>query len=116
MKQLFPRSLVTRLAVWLLLAVPLLAGCSTDSASVKAAREHEEEFKKVDDALIQANFARHGITSSNYQRTESGIYIVTLEQGTGTQIVAGKKVQVKYIGKFVREEREDEVFDKSRQI
>jgi FKBP-type peptidyl-prolyl cis-trans isomerase len=113
MTSLLPRSLVARLAIWALLAAPLLSACNTDSASVKAAREHEDEYKKVDDALIQDYFTRHGITSSGYQRTESGLYLVKLEDGTGPQIVAGNKVQVKYIGSFVREGFENQVFDKS---
>ncbi|UOQ73946.1 FKBP-type peptidyl-prolyl cis-trans isomerase [Hymenobacter cellulosilyticus] len=114
MKTMFPRSIVTRLAVWLLLAAPLLlASCNTDSDAVKAAKAHEEEFRKVDDALIQAYFTRHNISSSNYQRTESGLYLVKIKDGSGELIKPGNKVQVKYIGSYIREAYEDQIFDKS---
>ncbi|PJJ47770.1 FKBP-type peptidyl-prolyl cis-trans isomerase [Hymenobacter chitinivorans] len=113
MKKLFARSLVTRLAVWLLMAAPLLAGCNTDSDAVKKAKAHEEEYRKVDDDLIQAYFTRHKITSGQYQRTESGLYLVSLKDGSGDLIKAGNKVQVKYIGSYIREAYENQIFDKS---
>ncbi|MCB2409896.1 FKBP-type peptidyl-prolyl cis-trans isomerase [Hymenobacter lucidus] len=113
MKDLFTRSVFMRLVVLLLATAPVLSSCNTETASVKQAREHEEEYKKIDDQLIQDYFTRKGITSSNYQRTESGLYILTLKEGTGNKIVAGNKVQVKYIGKYVKQAREDVVFDKS---
>lgn len=110
---MFPRSIVTRLALWLLAAPLLLASCNKDTDAVKAAKAHEEEFRKIDDALIQAYFTRHNISSSNYQRTESGLYLVKLEDGAGEQIKAGNKVQVRYIGSYIRESNENQIFDKS---
>ncbi|TGE16998.1 FKBP-type peptidyl-prolyl cis-trans isomerase [Hymenobacter elongatus] len=113
MKKLLTRSVFTRLLVLLVAVAPIFSACNTENDSVKRAREHEEEYKKIDDTLIQEYFARHNITSSNYQRTEDGIYIVTVKEGTGQKIVAGNKIQVQYIGRYLKKEREDVVFDKS---
>ncbi|MCB2379357.1 FKBP-type peptidyl-prolyl cis-trans isomerase [Hymenobacter sp. BT635] len=113
MKSLLSHSLVTRLVILLLAVAPVLSACNTETDAVRDARKHEEEYKKIDDALIQDYFTRHGITSSNYQRTEEGIYLVNVKEGTGNLIVAGNTVQVKYIGKYIKKEYEDVVFDKS---
>ncbi|TGE21136.1 FKBP-type peptidyl-prolyl cis-trans isomerase [Hymenobacter metallicola] len=113
MKDLLTRSVFIRLAALLLALAPVLSACDTEPAAVKQAREHEEEYKKIDDKLIQDYFTRKGITSSNYQRTESGLYVVTVKEGSGQLIQKGNRVQVQYIGRFLKQEREDVVFDKS---
>ncbi|TGE26000.1 FKBP-type peptidyl-prolyl cis-trans isomerase [Hymenobacter aquaticus] len=113
MKNLLSHSLVTRLTVLLLAVAPVFSACNTETDAVKQAREHEEEYKKIDDALIQDYFTRHGITSSNYQRTDEGLYIINVKEGAGNLIVKGNTVQVKYIGKYIKKEYEDVVFDKS---
>ena len=113
MKSLLSHSLVVRLAMLLLALAPVFSACNSETDAVREAREHEEEYKKIDDALIQEYFKRHGITSNDYVRTDEGIYLVNVQEGQGSPIVAGNVVQVKYIGKFIRKEYEDVVFDKS---
>ncbi|MCC2547532.1 FKBP-type peptidyl-prolyl cis-trans isomerase [Hymenobacter sp. BT175] len=111
--KLLGRPLLIRLLSLLLAAAPvaLLGSCNTENVLAKAAREHEEEFKKIDDGLIMAYLTRHNIT--NYQRLNSGMYLVPITEGTGTAVTSGKTVEVKYIGKFLTANRDGEIFDNS---
>jgi FKBP-type peptidyl-prolyl cis-trans isomerase len=105
--------LLTRLMLVLLALLPLLSACKKETDNQKAAREHEEAYKVIDDRLIQDYFARHNITSKDYTRLESGLYLVNVDEGTGANIASTRTVQVKYIGQFITAAREDVVFDKS---
>jgi FKBP-type peptidyl-prolyl cis-trans isomerase len=110
------RQVLLRLMVALLALLPVLSACKKETDLQKAYREHEQAYKVIDDGLIQDYFARHNITSKDYTRLESGIYMVnadTVAEGTGDNLIAGKTVQVKYIGKFITPGHEDVVFDKS---
>lgn len=113
MKKSVTRSVFTRLIMLLLAAVPFLSACNSETDLVKQAREHQEEYRKIDDQLIQDYFTRNGIKAGEYQRTESGLYVLTLKEGTGQKIALTNKVQVKYIGKYLRQAYENVVFDKS---
>jgi len=104
-----------RLVVALLALMPVLSACKKETDTQKALREHEEAYKVIDDGLIQDYFARHNITSSNYTRLESGIYLVNIEAGKDSDplIVTGQTAQVKYIGRFLTTTHEDVIFDQS---
>ncbi|WP_157886775.1 FKBP-type peptidyl-prolyl cis-trans isomerase [Hymenobacter sp. PAMC 26628] len=98
------RAQVGLLGLLVLCASPALWSCSkADVVDVNA----------VDDATIQGYLKRHNYTASDYQRTASGLYLVTLATGTGPQVAPGKKLSVKYTGKFVSAATENTVFDTS---
>ncbi len=107
------------LGLFVLCASPVLWSCnksvdnSANDAAVKTAQEHEDKYKVIDDTIIQGYLKRHKYTAATYQRTASGLYLVTLTAGTGTQIVTGRQVSVKYTGKFVSAATENKVFDTS---
>lgn len=93
-----------QLCLLLLCALPALWSCSkADVVDVNA----------VDDTTIRDYLKRHNYTASDYQRTTSGLYLVTLATGTGPQVATGKKLSVKYTGKFVSAATENTVFDTS---
>jgi FKBP-type peptidyl-prolyl cis-trans isomerase len=105
-----------RLIVALLALMPALSACKKETDTQKAAREHEEAYKVIDDQLIQDYFKRHNIKASDYTRLESGVYLVNTDpvaEGEGNKILAGQTVQVKYIGRFLTASHEDVIFDQS---
>src|SRR5690606_32495047 len=59
----------------------------------------------TDDSLLQAYFAEHHIT--NAKKTESGLYYVMHEAGTGNSPTTGQTVTVNYTGRDLG----GEVFD-----
>ncbi len=87
----------------LLLALLALSGLSScgENALTKATREHREAFAVADDDSIQSYLRANNYTT--YTRTDDGVYIVPLVKGPGTgpDIVAGKQVRVKYIGRII---------------
>ena len=107
------------LGLFALCAAPALWSCTTAldnsayDAAVKAAQEHQDKYKVIDDTIIQGYLKRHKYTAADYQRTASGLYLVTLKAGTGTPVAVGNKVTVKYTGKFVSAAAENTVFDTS---
>ncbi|MFD1469749.1 FKBP-type peptidyl-prolyl cis-trans isomerase [Hymenobacter caeli] len=107
------------LSLLLLCATPALWSCSTaidtsaNDAALKAAQEHQAKYQAIDDTILQGYLKRHSYTAANYQRTASGLYLVTLTAGTGTQVAPGKQISVKYTGKFVSAATENKVFDTS---
>jgi len=119
MKDLFKRSLLLRLvAVLLTLAAPGLSGCEKDDDTAEEAAALEAEYKVIDDGLIQDYLTRKGIGPGSglnqYEKTESGLYLVRLEEGpAGTNIVSGNRAEIKYVGRFLRETNESTVFDNS---
>ncbi|WP_159437493.1 FKBP-type peptidyl-prolyl cis-trans isomerase [Hymenobacter daecheongensis] len=105
------RLALTRLVALLLVLLPLLSACKKENDFQKEAREYEEKHKIIDEALIQGYFTRNGIASGSYTRLESGVYLITLAEGTGATIVAGQKVQTKYTARFLSQELNDVVFE-----
>ena len=105
MKTGFKRSVLVRVAVALLaVAAPALSGCGkTDYA--KQQEQHQNEYKVIDDGLIQAYLTRHNITASGYTRTESGLYLVKISDGpaAGENIKGGQQADVKYVGRYLRD-------------
>ncbi|MDB5236454.1 MAG: hypothetical protein JWR44_3447 [Hymenobacter sp.] len=100
MKKLLLRSRLLVLAAGLLLAAPALWSCNSETAYDKTIREHEEQMRAIDEDTIQHYLVRNNLVSQA-TRTNSGLYVVTLTQGTGTPVTAGKQVRVKYIGRFL---------------
>jgi FKBP-type peptidyl-prolyl cis-trans isomerase len=122
MKFGFKRSLLVRATVALLaVAAPALSGCNkTDFA--KEQQNRLNEYKIIDDGLIQAYLTRKGYTEgtgvNQYQRlnesANDGIYLVKLSDGpTGETIKNGQQADVKTIGRFLRESNENIIFDNS---
>lgn len=113
--------LVRAVAALLVVAAPTLSGCDNKTDYAKEQEAHTAEHKVIDDGLIQAYLTRHNITEgtgvNQYQRlndeANNGLYLVKVSDGTGTQIVNGKNVDVKYVGRFLRETNETTMFDNS---
>ncbi|WP_051718590.1 FKBP-type peptidyl-prolyl cis-trans isomerase [Hymenobacter sp. IS2118] len=99
MKNSILRSRYLTLALSLLLAVPALWSCNTETTVQKSLREHDELMRVIDEDTIQKYLARNQIT--NAVRTNSGLYVVPLVEGTGPAVTAGKKVSVKYVGRLL---------------
>ena len=88
------------LAALLLLAAPALWSCNTETTFQKSAREHEEQLRVIDEDTIRSYLRRNNqLTSAT--RTNSGLYVVGLAEGTGTPVQAGRQVRVKYVGRFL---------------
>ena len=100
MKNLLLRARLLVLLAGLLLAAPALWSCNTETAPVKALREHEEKMVRIDEDTIRNNLTRNNLLSTA-TRTSSGLYLVTLATGTGTPITNGRQVRVRYIGRFL---------------
>lgn len=124
MKNSFKLSLLFRLmAVLLALAAPVLSGCDKDT-SVEDAENRVNEYKVIDDDLIQKYLARHNITPGTgigqYRRTNgasnAGLYLVRLAENPSTDtttIISGNRAEIKYVGRLLREENENTIFDNS---
>lgn len=123
MKNSFKSSLLFRIiALMLVLSAPALSGCDKDDNSQEEAEKRVQEYKVIDDGLIRAYLTRHSITEgtgiNQFQRlngaTNDGIYLVKLSEGSGTtNIISGNRVEVKYVGRYLRETNENTVFDNS---
>ncbi|WP_426490297.1 FKBP-type peptidyl-prolyl cis-trans isomerase [Hymenobacter sp. 102] len=98
----------------LLTGASSLTGCGSDSIYEQQAKLIEAQ-KKTDDATIQAYLTRNNISSSQYTRLPSGIYLVTVTDGPTTNplIKAGQKVTTNYVGKFLDATNDGIVFDSS---
>lgn len=96
-----------------LLTMPALTSCNTEPDYLKDVRKLTEEQKKADDVAIQAYLTRHSIT--NYSRLESGIYLIPVTEGPTSNplIKAGSKVTIVYVGQFIGEQNDGQVFDAS---
>lgn len=104
------------LALLLALATaPALTSCNTEPDFTRQLRELEEAQRATDDAIIQAYFTRNNINSSQYTRLTSGIYLVTLTEGSTANplIQAGQRVTTNYVGKFITPSNENIIFDAS---
>lgn len=100
MKNLLLRSRYWVLAAGLLLTVPAFWGCNTQTAYQKQLAEHENQLKAIDEDTIRNYLTRNSLLTKA-TRTNSGLYVVPLVEGQGTQVTAGKKVRIKYIGRFL---------------
>ncbi|MBC8085095.1 MAG: FKBP-type peptidyl-prolyl cis-trans isomerase [Hymenobacter sp.] len=118
MKTPFTRSLLFRvLAALLILTAPVLSGCQDDDNG-KDAENRVAEYKVIDDELIQGYLTRRGYgpgTGLNqYERTESGLYLVKLKENSDTtRVRKGNQAEIKYVGRFLRATNETTTFDNS---
>jgi FKBP-type peptidyl-prolyl cis-trans isomerase len=84
----------------LLLAAPALWSCNSETTYQKQLREHDELMRRIDEDTIQ-NYLKRNNLLANATRTNSGLYVVAQTDGTGPAVTAGKRVRVKYIGRFL---------------
>ena len=87
------------LAALLLLAMPALWGCGQTTLQ-KQLTEHQNQLKQIDDDTIQSYLRRNNLLSKA-TKTNSGLYVVNLVDGTGAAVKAGNLVRLKYVGKFL---------------
>lgn len=100
MKNILLRSRFLVLAAGLLLAVPALWSCNTETTLQRQVREHGDLMRVIDEDTIQHYLQRNNLVNSS-TRTNSGLYVVNITEGNGTPITAGKQVRLKYIGRFL---------------
>ncbi|MBC6992464.1 MULTISPECIES: FKBP-type peptidyl-prolyl cis-trans isomerase [Hymenobacter] len=93
--------LLRRLAV-LLLLIPFLSNCkSTNPYDTKAVKQHREAQRALDETQIQNYLTTNNI--KNYTRTNSGLYLISVADGTGDLIKSGQRAQVQYIGRTLND-------------
>ena len=92
-----PHSLLLALA--LLLAAPALWSCSETVLQIRL-REHEEQLKNIDEDTINHYLQRNNL-QSYATRTSSGLYYVNITNGQGTPVTSGRRVRVRYVGRFL---------------
>lgn len=100
MKNILLRSRLLLLALGLLLAAPALWSCNTETTYQKQLREHDELMRRIDEDTIRNYLTRNNLLTKA-TRTNSGLYVVTQTEGTGPAVTTGKRVRVKYIGRFL---------------
>ena len=88
------------LAALLLLATPALWSCNTKTTFQKQMAEHQDQLKQIDEDTIQSYLRRNSLLSKA-TRTNSGLYVVSLVDGTGAAVKAGNQVRLKYVGKVL---------------
>ncbi|WP_345236598.1 FKBP-type peptidyl-prolyl cis-trans isomerase [Hymenobacter saemangeumensis] len=93
----------------LLLSAPALWSCSTETSFARTLREHQEKYKVIDDDTIQSYLRRNNYLSRS-EATGTGLHLVTIENGQGRQVTAGKQVRVKYIGRFLNNSYSNTLF------
>ncbi|SMB87616.1 Peptidylprolyl isomerase [Hymenobacter roseosalivarius DSM 11622] len=103
MIQLLKRSILSRLAVFLLASVPLLTAC-----------EKETDYVKKDEKIIQEYIAQNTIVGA--QRQESGLYYVPTVEGTGAKAKPGQTVSVHYVGTLLNGQEFDNSVKRGKPI
>lgn len=88
------------LAALLLLAAPALWSCDSQTTLQKQLAEHQDQLKQIDEDTIQSYLRRNNLLGKA-ARTNSGLYVVNLVDGTGAAVKTGNNVRVKYVGKFL---------------
>ena len=88
------------LAALLLLAMPALWSCNSQTTLQKQLSEHQNQLKQIDDDTIQS-YLRRNTLLAKATKTNSGLYVVNLVDGTGAAVQAGNQVRLKYVGKFL---------------
>ena len=88
------------LATLLLLALPALWSCNTQTTLQKQLSEHQNQLKQIDEDTIQSYLRRNNLLNKS-TRTNSGLYVVNLVDGTGAAVKTGNQVRLKYVGKFL---------------
>lgn len=115
-------TLLLRLAALLLFSAPILSACDSKGTLAEQQQKIIDDQKAADDATIQAYLKRHNYTSADYTRTTSGLYLISLKDGPTTPVPAGatdnkikvtQKVTINYVGKFIGEANDGQIFDNS---
>lgn len=88
------------LAACLLIAAPALWSCNSQTTYQKQLAEHQNQLKAIDEDTIHNYLVRRRLLNKA-RRTTSGLYVVDSVAGTGPAVTAGKRVRVKYIGRFL---------------
>lgn len=88
------------LAALLLLATPALWSCNSKTTLQKQLAEHQDQLKQIDEDTIQSYLRRNNLLGKA-TRTNSGLYVVSVTDGTGAAVKAGNQVRLKYVGKFL---------------
>ncbi|MET4076368.1 FKBP-type peptidyl-prolyl cis-trans isomerase [Hymenobacter sp. UYCo722] len=88
------------LAALLLLAIPTMWSCNSKTTLQKQLSEHQDQLKQIDDDTIQSYLRRNNLLAKA-TKTNSGLYVVNLVDGTGTTVKAGDRVRMKYIGRVL---------------
>ena len=88
------------LAALLLLATPALWSCNSQTTLQKQLSEHQDQLKQIDEDTIQSYLRRNNLLNKA-TRTNSGLYVVSVVDGTGAAVKSGNQVRLKYVGKFL---------------
>lgn len=88
------------LAALLLLATPALWSCNSQTTLQKQLSEHQNQLRQIDDDTIQSYLRRNNLLAKS-TKTNSGLYVVNVADGTGAAVKAGDQVRLKYVGKFL---------------
>lgn len=90
-----------------------LAGCAKQENPLVISQATIDAQKKIDDDAILAYLTRNNIT--NARRLDSGIYLVPVTEGPASNplIKTGQKITVNYVGRFIGEGNQSQVFDAS---
>ena len=89
----------------------LFSACKGNNTFTKQFTDHREAQALLDEASIQKFLADSGIT--NYTRTESGLFVQPLGEGTGDVLASGQRVEVQYIGRTLNDGQLGPIFDSS---
>ncbi|GAB3727733.1 hypothetical protein GCM10027594_09780 [Hymenobacter agri] len=93
-----------RARLWLLLALLPLAGSALwgcgQTTYQRQLSEHQDQMKQIDDDTIQSYLRRNNLLNKA-TKTNSGLYVVNLVDGTGPAVQSGNQVRLKYVGRFL---------------
>ncbi|MDX5419302.1 MAG: FKBP-type peptidyl-prolyl cis-trans isomerase [Hymenobacteraceae bacterium] len=76
--------------------------------------EQREEQKKIDEETIRKYFRANNVDTTAVQRTNSGLYHLTLEAGNGDLVKAGQRAEVHYIGWTVNGYKFDSSYERGQ--
>ena len=88
------------LAALLLLAAPALWSCNSQTTVQRQLSEHQDQLKIIDEDTIQSYLRRNNLLTKA-TRTNSGLYVVSMVDGTGATVKTGNNVRVKYVGRLL---------------
>ena len=88
------------LAGSLLLAAPAIWSCNSQTTLQKQLQEHQDQINQIDEDTIQHYLKRKNLFSQA-ARTNSGLYVAGITNGTGDPITVGRQVRIKYVGRFL---------------
>ena len=88
------------LAASLLLTAPALWSCNSQTTLQKQVQEHQDQINRIDEDTIQSYLRRHDLVNKS-TRTNSGLYVVSQNDGNGPLATLGRSVRIKYVGRFL---------------